>query len=95
VEGGRRLLKAFKPPRFRIVVQDEVEQFIRAGKSVFAKHVVTADPEIRPLEEVVVVNSRGEALAVGRAVLAGCEMAFFKRGVAVKVRHGEPSAEQA
>lgn len=93
VEGGRRLLKAFKPPRFRVVVNDSVEEFIRTGSSVFAKHILMADPDIRPLEEVVVTNSRDETLAVGRALLTGCEMPLFKRGVAVKIRHSTPTDE--
>jgi len=37
---------------------------------------------------VVVVDGRHEVLAVGRAVLTGKEMKAFKRGVAVRVRHG-------
>ncbi|MEM3736814.1 MAG: PUA domain-containing protein [Candidatus Bathyarchaeia archaeon] len=91
VEGAKRLLKTFKSPRLRVVVAGDIEEFIRAGRSVFAKHVKVADPNIRPRDEVVVTNSRDEVLAVGRAVLAGCEMSLFRLGVAVKVRHGSHS----
>jgi predicted RNA-binding protein (TIGR00451 family) len=49
---------------------------------------VEADDEIRPKDEVIVVNENGEVLAVGRAVLSGEEMKAFKTGVAVKVRRG-------
>lgn len=88
LKGSRRLLEAFPSPRFRVVVKDDVASFIASGRNLFAKHVVEADLEIRPYEEVVVTNSRDEVLAVGKALLSGEEMLVFKRGVAVKVRKG-------
>jgi uncharacterized protein with predicted RNA binding PUA domain len=69
-------------------VSNDVASFVAEGKSVFAKHVVAADSEIRPEEEVTVLDEDGRLLAVGRAVLTGREMLAFKRGVAVKVRRG-------
>ncbi|MEM3703718.1 MAG: PUA domain-containing protein [Candidatus Bathyarchaeia archaeon] len=47
-----------------------------------------ANSEIRPKDEVIVVNEKGDFLAVGKAVLSGEEMTAFKSGVAVKVRRG-------
>lgn len=88
LNGAKRLLDAFSRPKFRVVVKDEVASFIADGRNVFAKHVVKADPEIRPYEEVVVTNSNDKVLAVGKALLTGEEMLVFKRGVAVKVRKG-------
>jgi predicted RNA-binding protein (TIGR00451 family) len=70
------------------MVQDDVSSFIAKGRSVFAKHVDDCDEEIRPEEEVVVVDSKFEVLAVGRAVLTGREMEHFSKGVAVRVRRG-------
>jgi predicted RNA-binding protein (TIGR00451 family) len=87
VEGGRRLMGA-KLKRLWVKVQDDVADFVSDGRSVFAKHVVDCDDEIRPEEEVVVVDGRGGVLAVGRAVLTGMEMKAFKQGVAVRVRRG-------
>ena len=86
--GARRLAKILPRPRLRVVIQGEVAEFIKQGKSVFAKHVVAADQEIRPMEEVLVTDQNDEVIAVGRAILTGTEMPRFKRGVAVKVRHG-------
>lgn len=71
-----------------MVVQSDVAEFIRQGRNVFAKHVVVADPEIRPEAEVLVVNERDALLGVGKAVLTGREMTAFKTGAAVKTRHG-------
>jgi len=76
-----------KPPRL-VVVRSDVAEFIKAGRNVFAKHVVTADDSIRPQDEVIVVDEKRGLLAVGRAVLAGFEMTQFKRGIAVKTRRG-------
>jgi 7-cyano-7-deazaguanine tRNA-ribosyltransferase len=87
-EGGLRLLRAFKTPRLRVIVQSDVAEFIRQGRNVFAKHVVAADEEIRPEGEVLIVDEKDGLLGVGKAVLTGREMTAFKTGAAVKTRHG-------
>ncbi len=87
ITGARRLVQ-ISPPRLWVKVTDEAAVFIIEGKSVFAKHVVDCDEQIRPEEEVIVVNSDCKVLAVGRATLTGEEMKKFGRGVAVRVRHG-------
>jgi 7-cyano-7-deazaguanine tRNA-ribosyltransferase len=88
VAGAKRIVEHVKPLKCWVKVQDEVKSFVLEGKSVFAKHVVDADEEIRPFEEVIVVDSDGEVLGVGKALLSGREMKVFKRGVAVKIRRG-------
>jgi predicted RNA-binding protein (TIGR00451 family) len=86
--GAKRLMRGVKPQRLWVKVQKDVEPFIAQGKSVFAKHVVDADDEIRPQEEVIIIGENNRILAVGKAVLTGKEMKAFKHGVAVKVRRG-------
>lgn len=88
VFGAKKIVEGVKPLRYWVKVQDDVSAFIAEGKSVFAKHIVDADEEIRPMEEVIVINEEGEVLAVGKAILTGKEMTAFKKGVAVKVRRG-------
>jgi len=88
VAGAKKLTKGLKPSRLWVKVQKVAEPFIARGKSVFAKHVVDADNEIRPQEEVIVIGESNQVLAVGKAVLTGKEMKAFKHGVAVKVRRG-------
>ncbi len=88
VEGARRLHKAFDFPRLRVVVMNDVSEFIAEGKNVFAKHVVNVDENIRAEDEVLVVNEEDMLLATGRAVLGSVEMLDFERGVAVSVRAG-------
>ncbi len=87
IEGTRRLLQV-KPPRLWVKIQDDVADFVVKGKTVFAKHVVDCDREIRLEEEVVVIDSQRKVLAVGRAALTGEEMKAFKHGVAIRVRRG-------
>lgn len=88
IAGAKRIVEHVKPQRLWVRIQEEAEPFVAEGKSVFAKHVIDADEEIRPQEEVIVVTKKGEALAVGRAVLSGKEMKTFRRGAAVRVRKG-------
>lgn len=71
-----------------VVVQSDVSKFIAEGGNVFAKHVIKVSDDIRPKDEVIVINRKAEVLAVGRALLSGHEMKAFKIGVAVKTRHG-------
>ncbi len=87
IEGGSRLL-SIKPNKCWVQVQSDVAEFIAKGRSVFAKHVVNCDLNIRPREEVVVIDNQRKVLAVGKAILTGKEMLAFQQGVAVRVRHG-------
>jgi predicted RNA-binding protein (TIGR00451 family) len=88
IPGGRALRDIFKPPRLRVEVVPGIEEFIENGGNVFCKHVRHVDPELRPAEEVLVVDEKDRLLAVGRSFFNAEEMLSFKIGVAVKVRHG-------
>ncbi len=88
ITGAKRIMEHMRTQRLWVKIQEEAEPFVVGGRSVFAKHVIDADEEIRPQEEVIVVNEKGEVLAVGRAILSGREMKTFRRGVAVRVRRG-------
>jgi len=86
--GARRILRKVKNHPSIVVVQSDVSVFIKKGRNVFAKHVVKVDDEIRPQDEVIIVDQKRRLLAVGRAMLSGEEMRSFKSGIAVKVRRG-------
>jgi predicted RNA-binding protein (TIGR00451 family) len=88
IHGAKRLIQGTNFPRLWVQVSNEAASFIAEGRSVFAKHVTAVDPEIRPQEEIVVLNEDNKVVAVGKAVLTGKEMTVFKRGVAVRVRKG-------
>ncbi len=85
--GAERLLK-LKKPCCRVVAKEEAAPFIRQGRNLFTKFVEEADEEIKPHQEVVVVDRSGNLLGAGRAVISAEEMFSLTRGVAVKVRHG-------
>jgi 7-cyano-7-deazaguanine tRNA-ribosyltransferase len=86
IAGAKQLLK-ITPPKNRVVVKDDSVEFIEKGKSVFAKFVQDCDTEIRPYQEVIVVDKADKLLSTGTAILNSDEMMAFDRGVAVKTRH--------
>lgn len=80
-----------KSPKFRsncVCISEGVTGFVRAGRSVFNKFVVSAGRNVRPKGEVAIVDGKGRVVGVGMAVLNGAHMTQFKTGVAVKVRAG-------
>ncbi len=75
-------------PGYRVVIRDDVAEFVAQGKNAFAKHVVAADPAIRAGDDVLVVAGNDRLIACGAAVVSGTEMLAFNYGVAVRVRQG-------
>ncbi len=86
--GGRRLHSSAPFPSYRVAVDDDAAPFNRAGRNVFAKFVKDMDPEVRPGDDLMVVDQRDELLAVGRAFMVREEALAFKIGMAVRVREG-------
>jgi len=84
--GAGRMHSFFAAPRLRVTASDDAAPFIVKGGNLFAKHVVSLDPDIRAGEEVLVVDRKDLLLATGKAVLAPEEMLQMKRGVAVLTR---------
>jgi 7-cyano-7-deazaguanine tRNA-ribosyltransferase len=89
-EGGKLLHAGLPAPSLRVVVETETAEFNRQGKNVFAKFVGEADSDLRPGDEVLVVDREDRLAAVGQALLNPEEMIAFERGLAVKVREGLP-----
>ncbi len=75
-------------PGYRVVIRDDVAEFVAKGKNAFAKHVTAADPGIRAGDDVLVVAGDDRLIACGAAVVSGAEMLAFNYGVAVRVRQG-------
>ena len=80
LEGGRRI-----QPLDRYWVRYEGKTL--KGGSLFAIGVNEADPGIRPGDEVIITNTDGQVLAVGRSEMSGREMCEFRKGRAVSIRH--------
>jgi uncharacterized protein with predicted RNA binding PUA domain len=81
-------------PHMRVYVKKEYASFIAKGKTLVCNHVLMADPEIKPDDEVLVVDPAGNLLAVGRSLIAGHEFVYYKRGEAVKIREGVSEIEK-
>jgi conserved protein with predicted RNA binding PUA domain len=71
-----------------VKIKSDVAAYIAKGGDVFAVHVIKVDEDIRAKDEVIILDETDNVLAVGRALLSSVEIAVFKTGVAVKVRHG-------
>jgi 7-cyano-7-deazaguanine tRNA-ribosyltransferase len=57
--GAVRLMKGFPAPALRVTVKDDAIPFNREGKNVFCSFVEECDPEVRPMDEVLVVDRAG------------------------------------
>ena len=86
--GARRLMRGLAPPKLRVIVAEDSEPYIREGKNAFCQFVKDCDPDLVPMDEVIVVNQKDEMLAIGRAMMSRDEMLSFKKGLAVRVREG-------
>ncbi len=74
-----------------VIVKDLAEEPIRKGRSIFVKHLNYVGDRIRINGEVIVLNTKREIIAIGKAKLSSNMMKSFKRGLAVKVREGKLS----
>ena len=87
-EGAARILSKTKCPFMRVVVNDDSIPFVSQGRNAFCQFVLEMDENLRPMDEVIVVDKNDNFLATGRAILIKNEVKSFKKGVAVKVRSG-------
>jgi phosphoadenosine phosphosulfate reductase len=83
MEGARRV--ATVATRSMVKTDDGARPFILDGKNLMAPGVVSSALDIKKGDEVIVIDSKGHALATGAAKLQGDEMVGGK-GAAVKVR---------
>jgi 7-cyano-7-deazaguanine tRNA-ribosyltransferase len=84
--GAKKLHKVFATPRMRVIVNADSAEFNKEGKNVFGGFVVDCDPDLIPMDEVLVVNEADELIAIGRTLLVRGEMLAVKKGLVVKVR---------
>ncbi len=88
IHSGHIIITNFGPPKLRVIVLNEISEFLKKGRNVFCKHVIDIDENLRPLDEVIVVNLDDELLAIGRLKLPTMYVKSFSSGIAVKVRKG-------
>lgn len=92
-DGACELLK-YIGKSYHVVVSSDAVPFVRDGKSVFSKFVVDADEKIRPYDEVLIADEKGNLIATGTALMNRREMLSFRVGVAVKTRHQNEEPEE-
>jgi len=85
---AERIINNTPLPKLRVVVLNEISEFIRKGRNVFCKHVVDIDDLLRSNDEVIVVNQRDELLAIGKLMIPVPYVGSFQTGIAVKIRKG-------
>ncbi|NVM18240.1 MAG: pseudouridine synthase [Candidatus Lokiarchaeota archaeon] len=85
---AEKIIKNIPPPKLRAIVMNEISDFIRLGRNVFCKHVIEIDDNLRPSDEIIVVNQENEILAIGKLMIPVPYVRSFKTGVAIKVRKG-------
>ena len=93
--GGQKLHDALPFPARRVIMNDDAAPFVAKGKTAFCKFIVDCDPEIRALEEILLVDKDDNLLATGQALLCAAELKAFKRGIAVNVSYGVKGKEIA
>ncbi|MFX0185372.1 MAG: PUA domain-containing protein, partial [Candidatus Hodarchaeota archaeon] len=57
-----------------------------SGSTIFAKAISKADPEIRPNDEVLIIDEEGNLIATGTSFLSGDLLVKMKRGKGVNIR---------
>ncbi len=85
-KGAYLLWELIPKNRFRVIVDEIAEPFVKEGKNVFSKFIVKMSKNIHPFDEVFIENENGEIIACGTAILNFDEVADFKSGMAVRTR---------
>lgn len=86
---GAQLLHSLIPyPRRRVAADEEAVPFIKDGKDLFAKFVLSIDESLRAYEEVFITDEGDTLLGVGKLLLSPEEALSFTKGVAVQCRRG-------
>ncbi len=95
LSGARRIFGkwGFRDLQNWVCIDEGAEKFILGGASVLAPGLKDADPDIREMDEVVILDHKGRVLGTGRSRMNGEEMLKRGKGVAVKVRFKQEPAE--
>jgi archaeosine-15-forming tRNA-guanine transglycosylase len=88
IAGAERIIEGVEDFDQRVVVVDDVIEFIEQGKNLFSRHVKEVGAGIKPGQEAIILDSEGKVDAVGKVILTRDEMQRFKTGVAIKTRRG-------
>ncbi len=82
LEGARRLLECFEPPRLRALIDPR----LAPHNSIPSRAVIEVDEGLRAGDEVIVVDERDSLLGVGRLRLSPLEIKAGVYGEAIRLR---------
>ncbi|MFX1366796.1 MAG: PUA domain-containing protein [Promethearchaeota archaeon] len=85
---AKKIIANTSPPKLRAIVLDEISEYIKEGRNVFCKHIIEIDDNLRPFDEVIVVNQKDELLGIGKLKIPVSYAKAFSRGIAVGIRKG-------
>ncbi|UCD02096.1 MAG: pseudouridine synthase [Promethearchaeota archaeon] len=85
---AKKIIEKISPPKLRVIVLNDISEYIKKGRNVFCKHVIEIDKDLRPLDEVIVVNQDDELLGIGKLKIPVSYVKSFSHGVAVNIRKG-------
>jgi len=83
-----KIINNTSSPKLRVIVLNDISEFIKKGRNVFCKHVIGIDENLRPLDEVIVVNQEDELLGIGKLKIPVNYIKTFSSGIAVNIRKG-------
>ena len=88
IYSANKVIENIPVPKLRVIVLNDISEFIKKGRNVFCKHVVNNDGNLRPMDEVIVVNQNDELLGIGKIKIPVSYVEAFSSGIAVNIRIG-------
>ncbi|MHA1820813.1 MAG: PUA domain-containing protein [Promethearchaeota archaeon] len=86
LDACRYLLEKTEPPRLRVIIMDEIKEYIKKGSSVFSKHILGIDNNLRPGLDVIVTDPNDALVAVGKLSISPYLYPNTDSGMAVSIR---------
>ena len=87
IYGANILKKYLKYPKQRVVITNDSIPYVSKGKTVFCKHIIDMDIELRAMDEVLIVDTKDNLIATGQLLLSPIEIKSCKFGAAVFTRN--------
>ena len=87
IHGANILVNYSDYMRNCVMVNNDIEQFIKVGGSVFNKHIIDAGKNVLPDSEAIIVKENKKVMGIGKALTSNDIMKKSNRGAAIKVRH--------
>lgn len=84
LEAFEIIKEASEPPKYRVIVSDDAAKFAAEGKSVFSHHIIDIDKNLKPNDEIMIVDQNDKIAALGKLNFPIQYITNERNGVAVK-----------